>query len=300
MAGWALVLLVAIVATGGAVRVTGSGLGCSDWPTCEQNQLVPSWSFHPWVEFGNRLITGLVSVGVVAAVAGAWFRRPRRTDLIWLAAGLVIGVLAQILLGAALVKTDLNPRFTMGHYLLSAVLVANAVALWHRSAAERLAAPVDRAAAGARLLGWATAAAGGLVLVVGTVVTGAGPHGGDDGAARLDLIISDIARLHSLAAWLLCALLVGLAFAVRRTLPSEGSRNLRQVEAVLALVVAQGALGYLQYRARRSRRARRDPPDLGHGHLGCAHTPGVGPCGAAPGPPARGRLKPASSAAPPR
>ena len=244
LAGWALVLLIAIVATGGAVRVTGSGLGCSDWPTCEQDQFVPPWSFHPWVEFGNRLITGLVSLGVIAAVAGAWFRRPRRADLVWLAAGLVAGVLAQILLGAALVKTDLDPRFTMGHYLLSAVLVANAVVLWHGAKADRAKRRPGRAVAPGRVA-WAAVGAAGLVLVLGTVVTGAGPHGGDDGAARLNLIISEVARLHSLAAWLLCALLVGLIVVVRRTPQIEN--RLRLLEFVVALVVGQGALGYLQY-----------------------------------------------------
>ena len=132
----ALVALIAIVVTGAAVRLTGSGLGCTDWPTCSEDRLVAPLELHPMVEFVNRLITGVVSVAVIAAVAGAVARVPRRADLVWLALGLVAGVVAQILLGAALVLADLDPRFTIGHFLLSAVLVANAVVLAHRAGLE--------------------------------------------------------------------------------------------------------------------------------------------------------------------
>jgi cytochrome c oxidase assembly protein subunit 15 len=243
LATWALLLLVAIVVTGGAVRLTGSGLGCSDWPTCEQDRVVPAWSFHPWVEFGNRLITGAVSAGVIAAVAGALLRVPRRRDLLWLALGLVAGVVAQILLGALLVWSHLDPGFTAGHYLLSAVLVANAAVLRVRARPE--AEPwAEQAGWPARRLAFGAVAACAAVLVAGTVVTGAGPHGGDDRAARLNLEIAAVTKVHSLLAWTLCAVLVALALAARRC--GDG-RLLSRVEFVLALVVAQGALGYLQF-----------------------------------------------------
>jgi cytochrome c oxidase assembly protein subunit 15 len=255
----ALVALVGIVVTGAAVRLTGSGLGCTDWPTCSDERLVAPLELAPMIEFVNRLITGVVSVAVIAAVAGALARVPRRADLIWLAAGLVVGVVAQILLGAALVLTDLDPRFTIGHFLLSAVLVGNAVVLVHRAGREPgpAAAGSRGSAAGgadplmapapvaARRLAAALAVLGAAVLVTGTVVTGAGPHGGDDRAARLNLDVADVARTHSLVVWTFLALAVALALVLART--DAGGHRLRVVRRLLALTVAQGALGYLQY-----------------------------------------------------
>src|SRR4051812_28831288 len=105
----ALVLLVLIIITGAAVRLSGSGLGCSDWPSCEQGQLVAPLELHPMIEFVNRIITGLVSLAVIAAVLGSLFRAPRRRDLIWLSLGLVAGVIGQIVLGGITVLVDLHP-----------------------------------------------------------------------------------------------------------------------------------------------------------------------------------------------
>ena len=151
----ALWSLVAIVVTGAAVRLTGSGLGCSTWPGCEPGELVPhgASSHHAWVEFGNRLITGLVSVAVVLAVLGSLRRRgPRRRDLVWLSWGLVAGVVAQVLLGALVVKLDVHPIVVQGHFLVSGLLVADAVVLHHRasrpdgpSAAAAWRSPPDQA-----------------------------------------------------------------------------------------------------------------------------------------------------------
>ena len=101
--GIALGLLAMIIVTGGAVRLTGSGLGCSDWPTCEQDQVVPEADFHGWIEFGNRLLTVIVSVAVILAVLGSMARNPRRSDLVRLSWGLVAGVVAQIVLGGIVV-----------------------------------------------------------------------------------------------------------------------------------------------------------------------------------------------------
>ena len=252
---WALASLVLIVATGAAVRLTGSGLGCSDWPTCEEDRLVASWSWHPMIEFVNRLITGVVSVGVIAAVAGAWWRVPRRADLCWYSLGLVAGVVGQILLGAALVKAELDPRFTIGHFLLSAVLVANAVVLHHRAgldddrrprpAAATAAPPADPRGARAARLALASTVAIGVTVVLGTIVTGAGPHGGDDRAARFNLEIAAVTRLHSGAAWVAAASILLLALHVGRD--ERAAAHRRPVWRLLALTIAQGGLGYLQY-----------------------------------------------------
>ncbi|MDH3708202.1 MAG: COX15/CtaA family protein, partial [Acidimicrobiia bacterium] len=114
VAFWALLALAAIIVTGALVRLTGSGLGCSDWPTCEENELVAEFSFHPMVEFVNRLITGLVSIAVIVAVLGSRWRVPRRADLTWLSVGLVVGVVAQIVLGALVTRTELDPRVVLG------------------------------------------------------------------------------------------------------------------------------------------------------------------------------------------
>ena len=134
LARGALWSLTIIVISGAAVRLTGSGLGCSDWPTCEQDQFVAPLEFHALIEFGNRLFTGVVTIAVVLAVLGSLRRAPRYPALIWWSWGLVAGVIAQILLGAVLVLTHLDPRFTMGHFLLSMVLLWNAAVLLARSA----------------------------------------------------------------------------------------------------------------------------------------------------------------------
>ena len=136
IARWALWSLVAIVVTGSLVRLTGSGLGCSDWPTCEPGEFVPAADFHGWVEFGNRIVTGLVSAAVVVAVAASWWRQPRRGDLVWWSLGLVTGVIFQIGLGAVTVLTHLSPPIVMSHFLASQVLVSAAVVLQHRASLE--------------------------------------------------------------------------------------------------------------------------------------------------------------------
>ena len=123
----ALLALAFIIVTGGAVRLTGSGLGCPDWPTCADGRVVAERSFHPMVEFVNRAITGVVSFAVILAVLGSVIRRPRRRDLILLSVGLVLGIVGQIVLGGETVKHDLAPPYVMGHFLLSLLLVWDAV-----------------------------------------------------------------------------------------------------------------------------------------------------------------------------
>lgn len=242
VAFWALVALAAIIVTGALVRLTGSGLGCSDWPTCEENELVAEFSFHPMIEFGNRLITGLVSIAVILAVLGSRWRAPRRADLTWLSVGLVVGVLAQIVLGALVTRTELDPRVVLGHFLLSMVLLANAVALHHRAGVADPPPSSHNPGWGSRILVLATA----VVMVAGTLVTGSGPHTGslDEPIERLPFELRDVVQVHSILAWCLLAVAVSVAFSVARA-GRPGDR--RRIEIVLALLVGQGLVGYLQY-----------------------------------------------------
>src|SRR5690606_15057928 len=129
-----LVLLVTIVVTGAGVRLTGSGMGCTDWPRCTETTFTPSSDLHSKIEFANRTVTGLVSAAVAAAVLGSLRLRPRRRDLAKLSLGLVAGVIGQIVLGGLVVLTHLNPWLVQGHFVLSMVLIANALVLRHRAA----------------------------------------------------------------------------------------------------------------------------------------------------------------------
>jgi cytochrome c oxidase assembly protein subunit 15 len=257
----ALVFLVVIVVTGAAVRLTGSGLGCTDWPNCEQGQLVAPLELHPMVEFVNRVVTAVVSFAVIAAVLGAVRREPRRRDLTWLAVGLVVGVLAQIVLGGIVVRVGLKPPFVMAHFLVSMLLVADAVVLWRRSAVrpEPDAAPAPSTAStsadGGRPVQppapWHAHVAGALValafvaIALGTVVTASGPHGGDEKAERFDFALPTVTRIHSIAVILLVAGVIGLLVALDRGRAPAAVRH--RVEVLLVVLLAQGAIGYAQY-----------------------------------------------------
>ena len=188
----AVVALAFIIVTGGAVRLTGSGLGCPDWPTCAEDRVVAPWEYHAMVEFVNRTITGLVSVAVILAVLGSLVRQPRRRDLTWLSLGLVGGVIGQIVLGGLTVLFHLWPPLVIAHFVLSMAILADAVVLHHWAGRPDPPAPGDSDGAPASrppsspvvgrpvlLLGRLVVAATALVIVLGTVVTGTGPHGGD-------------------------------------------------------------------------------------------------------------------------
>src|ERR1700761_9212548 len=175
----ALVLTALIVVTGAAVRLTGSGLGCADWPECSVGHLTPALQFHGLVEFGNRMVTVVLTVAVVAAFLGSVFRSPRRRDLLWLSGGLVAGVLAQAVLGGIVVYTKLNPYLVMVHFLATMLLLVDAVVLVHRSTREygpgsgRLLIP-----RGLLQLFYGILVLLGFVILAGTAATGAGPLGG--------------------------------------------------------------------------------------------------------------------------
>ena len=245
----ALVALGAIIVTGAAVRLTGSGMGCPTWPACEDGSLVPRGQTgeHGWIEFLNRVFTGLVSVAVILAVLGSRRRRPYRRDLTRWAWGLVAGVFAQALLGGIVVFLHVAPVAVAGHYLLSAVLVWNAVVLHHRASEPEGSDLPRRALATPELTRASTAmvALGALVLVTGTLVTGSGPHGGDEAADRLPFAVVTVARVHSVAVWIF--LLVALVVLRQATRGHATPGVVGRGRLVLGAVVAQGALGYLQY-----------------------------------------------------
>jgi cytochrome c oxidase assembly protein subunit 15 len=232
----ALLALVFIVVTGASVRLTGSGLGCPDWPTCDGSQVVSEFRDTPEIiEFVNRMITGLVSVAVVAAVLGSRWRVPRRQDLVWLSWGLVAGVVGQIVLGGVTVLMELNPIPVMGHFLLSMALVACAVVLHHRAGEPDEGERRPTVARSTTLVSWAMVAVTVVVMFVGTMVTGTGPHGGDPEVERLPLAIREVVRVHGFFAWVLTALLLVVMARTRRGWP------------VILAVAAQMTIGYVQY-----------------------------------------------------
>lgn len=243
----ALVALCFIIVTGGAVRLTGSGLGCSDWPGCEQERFVAPLELHPMVEFVNRLVTGAVSASIALAVLGSLRRQPRRRDLTVLSLGLVAGVVAQIVLGAFTVAFELAPPFVMGHFLLSLVLVANAVVLHERASDDGDGPPVVVVGPTTHSLTRALLPALAVAIVFGTLVTGTGPHGGDEDARRFGFDIESVTRLHSVAV----LAFVGLLLAVLARAGREGAPARFQLRAREVLVVscAQAAVGWAQWLA---------------------------------------------------
>ena len=241
VAAWSL---AAIIVTGAIVRLSGSGLGCPDWPTCEKNRLVAPLSWHPMVEFLNRAITLLVSVAVILAVLGSLIRVPRRKDLVWLSLSLVGGVIAQIVLGGVTVLTDLNPIAVQGHFVLSMAILAAAIVL-HRRAGEE--APYEPSVPSRpRRLCWAVGALTGAAIATGTVVTGTGPHGGDEHAHRFGFQITSVARVHSSTVILAVATALVLVYFTRRS-QRDWSVLGRPLTLFLWLAVLQGAVGYTQY-----------------------------------------------------
>lgn len=242
----ALGMLVAIVITGAAVRLTGSGLGCDDWPNCNAERLVDVSSSHAAIEQVNRLFTGLVAVAVIASVLGSLWRTPRRRDLTGLSIGLVVGVLAQVALGGILVIFDLHPVLVQGHMVLSLVLVATAVVLVHRAGQPDDAVSTPATSELATRLVWALALTTGVAILAGTVVTGAGPHAGDEDVERLDLSISAVARVHGASVIVALALAVAVALvASRRT----GDRRalVAPISSWIFVGLLQAAIGYIQY-----------------------------------------------------
>ena len=198
--------LYLIIITGSLVRLTGSGLGCADWPRCSESKFVDVSNSHAAIEQINRLFTGVVAASVVLAVLLSVRLRPKRGDLVAMSIGLVVGVLAQVLLGGLVVLTGLNPFSNIAHFLVSMLLMSNAYML----------------------------------------LTGSGPHAGDENAIRIDLAINTAAKIHSVTV-ITCLVTALVLFLVARRDPISWRILAHPLERFLAIGFLQGLIGYVQY-----------------------------------------------------
>jgi heme a synthase len=237
-------LLTAIIISGAAVRLTGSGLGCATWPRCNGHQLTATMSLHPLIEFGNRILTTALFIVLVANIVIALTRTPHRRDLRMPAAIIVGGFVADAVVGGLVTLSGLNPLLVSVHFLVSIGLIAAAVLFRERliaspgparPAVRREVTLVGRAVVGLLL----------LVIVVGTLVTGAGPNSGAVAVHRLPIALREIAQLHADLVMLLVGLAIALALALRLTDAPAVARQ--RSGFLLAVLCLQAAIGFSQY-----------------------------------------------------
>lgn len=247
-----LIVEIGIVVTGGLVRLTGSGLGCPTWPQCVPGSYTPvaqqAQSWHKYIEFGNRTLTGLVSIVAVALIVAVIVEKRRfgrNKGLVAPVAGILVGIAAQAIIGGISVHMKLNPFIVATHFLVSMVLVwASAWLVWRSREDDLDTAPMVRSEI--RILGVLVAALLVVILVLGTMVTGAGPHSGDATApARLHVDPRTISWLHADSVTLFCGLVVAMLLATKVT--DSPRIVVRNWIAVLAATVLQGVIGYVQY-----------------------------------------------------
>ena len=238
-----LILQAGLVVTGGAVRITGSGLGCPTWPECTPGSYVPvagqaEGAFHAWIEFGNRLLTFVLFFAAIAAIIYA-IRRARK-DLLGRAALQLLGILGQGVLGGITVLTDLNPLAVASHFILSIFLIAGAASMVERGRTPLVSIrPTEMKL---RALVTAQVAITFVVIVLGTLVTGSGPHAGDWQAPRLDIDSRAISWLHADA--VIALLGVTLALFV---LSDLSPINKKRIKYLFVAILIQGLIGYVQY-----------------------------------------------------
>jgi cytochrome c oxidase assembly protein subunit 15 len=242
--------MIVIVLSGAAVRLTGSGLGCPDWPTCFHHRLTGSWSIHPLIEYANRIVTVTLVLVAFATFVAALMRQVRRRDLVLLSGLLILGVVADAILGAFVVYSKLNPWLVSLHMILSLSMVVVGAILYHRSkyvygpgARSDVRDPHFRLIA--RLL-WIPFV---VLVVTGTMTTGSGPHAGSSQgqlvARRLPFALSSAAWVHSLAAMLFIGLVTGLVFAIwKSAAPTPLQLGVRRL-VIIALI--QAGIGAVQY-----------------------------------------------------
>ncbi len=245
----ALAALTLIVLTGAAVRLTDSGLGCSNWPKCGGNRVLPPLSTHALIEFGNRAVSGVVGVITIAVFVLAYFRRPFRRDLAWLAATLPLGVLAQAVLGGITVEQHLAPGFVMAHFALSMMILIGAVALAWRASHEPSGRRYEDGVGvwSVRLL----LPLGALTIFAGTAATAAGPHSGGVTGQKVHRLtfkgtdtLSWVVHQHATIAALFGVAVVGVWLLHRRR---GTERTLEPLMVLGILLAAQGLVGSVQY-----------------------------------------------------
>jgi cytochrome c oxidase assembly protein subunit 15 len=246
---WALASLIAnvgIVVTGGAVRLTGSGLGCAEWPKCTEDSFVATseMGIHGAIEFGNRTLTGVLVLLAVGALAAAWMREPRRMSLVKLALGVLAIVPVQAVIGGITVWTGLNPWVVGLHFLASIVIIGVATALYIRAGEPDgpVAALVPRPVVFLWRLMVATAF---VAICAGVVVTGSGPHAGDPATPRNGLDPVEVTQLHVDSVFLLVGLSIAMVFALHAVGAPESAK--RAAYVLLAVEAGQGLIGYVQH-----------------------------------------------------
>ena len=236
-----LALQALLVLTGGAVRVTGSGLGCPTWPECTTDSYFPvggqaEGAFHAWIEFGNRLLTFALLFTAIAMVAVVL--RSGRRDLRLLAASQIAGIFGQGVLGGITVLTNLNPISVASHFILSIILIAAAQSLLTRTRAVKIDNPKkSRYLTFHILLTF-------IVIAAGTLVTGAGPHAGDSESPRLDIAVELVAGIHGYLVLLLILLTIA---GIYKRFDSFADNTQKLLSIFLAITLAQGVVGYAQY-----------------------------------------------------
>jgi heme a synthase len=253
---WALAGVITsalIILTGAAVRLSQSGLGCPDWPSCTANSLAANGTtgdplIHRWVEFGNRLVTVAIFIIAIGVCIAVWRFRPRggrrRRDLLWLASAQPGFIVVQILLGGAVVRTKLNPALVSLHFLASVALVAATVGLYVRCQ-EGPGAAVPRVPRPVRLAALGVVGTVALMMTAGTVVTGTGPLAGAAGVPRYHLPLEGVTQLHADIGWLLAGLMVALLLGLHLTAAPRTAVRLGWL--LLGLIGLQGVIGYTQY-----------------------------------------------------
>jgi cytochrome c oxidase assembly protein subunit 15 len=240
--GFLLFLQAALVVTGGAVRLTGSGLGCPTWPECTPGSYTPvphqaEEALHVWIEFANRLLTFVLVIAAVVVLAAVL--RTGRKDLRGLALGQFLGIFGQGVLGGITVLTDLHPLPVAGHLILSIILIAGATSLRARRFAPKVA---ETPASLTKKIASVHVITSFVVIVLGTLVTGSGPHAGDEKAQRFGFDIQTVAWIHADVV----IFLLGTTFAFFvATGTSVATKRRLKIFTVIAL--AQGAIGYIQY-----------------------------------------------------
>ncbi|MFC7306601.1 heme A synthase [Streptomyces monticola] len=243
----ALVMSCVIVVTGGAVRLTGSGLGCPTWPKCTADSLTATseMGFHGVIEFGNRMLAYVLCAAVGWAIIAARSQKPMRRDLTrlgWLQFWLVMG---NAILGGIVVLVGLNPYTVAAHFLLSTALITVATVMWTRTR-EGDAAPRPLVGKAVLQLVWFLTVAAGLLVAVGTVVTGAGPHAGDSSdVPRMPIDWETVSKLHAVLAWIVVTLTFALWFVLKAVDAPKGP--LSRTRELFLILLAQGVIGYVQY-----------------------------------------------------